>query len=668
MIPKKSFTLQLAALALGALFSAGCGTSNAPRTASGAKDVRGWVSASKTQFLDGTGKPILLHGLNIINKSQAEGYTAGIVRTDFAAIHSWGMNCVRLGILWDGLEPEPGRIDEAYLERIARIVGWAKEEGLYVLLDMHQDLFSVKFSDGAPAWATLDDGKPYASTSVWSDAYYTSEAVQTALDHFWANHPGPDGLGLQDHYARVWRRVAERFRDEPAVLGFDLMNEPFPGRDAARLQEEIFTRLAELLRTKLGEKAPTAQKLMLMEGTPEGRKQVTAWLRDMELYRSILDAGTPILQAFERERLQPFYQRVRESIRQADTRHLLFLEPAMSSNIGIPSAIEPLVDEHGRRDPHQAYAPHSYDIVLDTPDAAQASNARIELIFSRHAAKARELHMPMVVGEWGAFYENPACVAAARLIVRQLDALRCGDMYWAYRRTLGQSPLLKALERRPTRAAKMKATHDRQPLYTYTLAHDGTPETYDESMAVACLQGIINRKAPEVYVHSRKNARPQYWLDLLSKDSCWLADRELKSLPDISPLVKQAGKRPNCAVIWDPTVPPSANVATTIAGWFRLDGLGPARQHWTKPASPRLERHASCGVDQRRQQVPRADGNRWHRRHCHQAARERSARLLLLPDRLDQPDGSSVDARHPPPRATHAGFRGAGRAYLFCAV
>jgi endoglycosylceramidase len=101
---------------------------------------------------------------------------------------------VRLGIIWDGLEPQPGRIDEDYLERIGKLVGYAKAEGLYVLLDMHQDLYSVKFSDGAPAWATLDEGKPHTAGAVWSDAYYASAAVQTALDHFWENAPGPAAL------------------------------------------------------------------------------------------------------------------------------------------------------------------------------------------------------------------------------------------------------------------------------------------------------------------------------------------------------------------------------------------------------------------------------------------------------------------------------------------
>ena len=94
----------------------------------------------------------------------------------------------------------------------------------------HEDLYSVGFGDGAPLWATLDESKAHTTGAEWSDAYYESEAVQTALDHFWANSPGPDGWGLQDHYARHWQLVASRFKDEPDVIGYDLMNEPFPGR------------------------------------------------------------------------------------------------------------------------------------------------------------------------------------------------------------------------------------------------------------------------------------------------------------------------------------------------------------------------------------------------------------------------------------------------------
>jgi len=107
---------------------------------------------------------------------------------------------------------------------------------------------------------------------------------------------------------------------------------------------------------------------------------------------------------------------------------------------------------------------------------------------------------------------------------------------------------------------------DRGPLHLYTLPHDGTPASYDEALAVASVQGIINRKSPELYLLSRKNPRPKFWLDLLAKDGRWLEGRPRKTLADLDALVRLARKRLKGAVIWDPAVPASINVATAIAG------------------------------------------------------------------------------------------------------
>jgi endoglycosylceramidase len=436
-----TFTLALSFLCAQALAPA------APPPAAGKPGELGWVTASGTQFLDASAKPLILHGLNVANKSPQEGYVGDLTPKDFAAIRSWGMNCIRLAIFWDGLEPQPGHFDRAYLDRIAQRVAWAKAQGLYVLLDMHQDLYSVKFSDGASAWATLDEGQPFTRTAVWSDAYYGSPAVQSALDHFWANSAAPDGEGLQDRYARAWQFVAQRFRDEPAVIGYDLMNEPFPGKDAPRVLQATFGKLGELLAIHFGPKAPTPEELFSMEATPQGRRQIAEWLKDMTLFTGMLEPATPIMQAFERDRLVPMYVRVHKAIRAVDSRHIVFLEPAMSANMGIPSALTPLADASGKRDPEQAYAPHGYDLVTDTDSIDLNSNERVALIFQRHAEYAQTLQMPMLVGEWGAFYENPSAAGAARFIARQFDLLGCGDLYWDYQRELGKSPILPALKR-----------------------------------------------------------------------------------------------------------------------------------------------------------------------------------------------------------------------------
>ena len=103
-------------------------------------------------------------------------------------------------------------------------------------------------------------------------------------------------------------------------------------------------------------------------------------------------------------------------------------------------------------------------------------------------------------------------------------------------------------------------------IYTYSLLHNETEEAYDESLAVACLQGIINRDAPVLYVFSPTDTRPRYWLDVFSEPGRWLNGRKRQDLPDIDSLVKLAGGKLKGVVIWDPDVAASINVATTIAG------------------------------------------------------------------------------------------------------
>jgi len=410
------------------------------------------ASVRNVRLFDPAGAALAVRGINVVEKDAARGHVGDIGPQDFAAIRGWGMNTVRLGIFWDSLEPQPGQFDTAYRDRIAKLVQAAKAQGLYVLLDMHQDLYSVKFDNGAPGWATLDDGKPHVPTADWNDAYYVSPAVQAALDHFWANSPAPDGLGLQDHYARAWQFVAERFHDEPAVLGYDLMNEPFPGQDAGRLLYAMLTRLSEMLAQRPGTAHPSVDELMQMEGSPDGRRQITQWLGDMTLFTGMLDAGAPIAQDFERHRLMPFYAKVRAAIRARDPRHILFLEAAMSSNMGIPTAITPLVDAEGQRDPQQVFSPHIYDIVVDTELLALMNPARLALTIEHHRAFAQHQHWPAVVGEWGAFYLNPAAAKAAQTQRRAFEQAGFGQIYWDYQRQLKDWPGLTALEA-PTAAA-----------------------------------------------------------------------------------------------------------------------------------------------------------------------------------------------------------------------
>ncbi len=109
------------------------------------------------------------------------------------------------------------------------------------------------------------------------------------------------------------------------------------------------------------------------------------------------------------------------------------------------------------------------------------------------------------------------------------------------------------------------------PLYTYTVSQDGTAASYDLALAASTIQGVINRVSPEVYLLSSKSGRPQYWLDVMSREGRWLEGRQQLQVADLSGLVRLAGSRLRGAVIWDPAVPATVNVATMLAGV--LDGV-----------------------------------------------------------------------------------------------
>jgi endoglycosylceramidase len=318
---------------------------------------------------------------------------------------------------------------------------------------MHQDLYSVLFSDGAPAWATLTGGASHIAPSpVWSDAYFTSPAVQAALDAFWNNSPAPDGVGLQVHFASLWGRLARHFSRHPNLVGYDLFNEPFLGSQASVFQSLLFTTAAGLLAESgiplaLPAGADPQEAIGALWLTPEGRFDFLQILRDSRLYTQIIDSTQGLVNEFEQKHLVPCYRRISAAIRQEDPSRIVFLETTMGSNMGVVSAIEPLLLPDGARDPQQAYAPHGYDLVTDTENLAQASPERIKLIFGRHAQTAQRLNLPMLVGEWGAYGDAPGTLPAAWQAVHVFEKLLCSETYWAHIPGIEQTDSFSAIQR-----------------------------------------------------------------------------------------------------------------------------------------------------------------------------------------------------------------------------
>ncbi len=224
-----------------------------------------------------------------------------------------GFNGIRLVMFFSELMPQPGKINEAYLDRIAQAVAVYKAAGIYTLIDFHQDQYSAVVGvRGMPAWAVFSDGYKRIPGVDFPIGYFKDPAVQRSFDNFYKNHPVPGtGKGVQDFYIDGLAAVARRFRNETAVLGIDVMNEPSSG-----------TRCA----------------------IPDPAK-----------------ANCPEL---EQELLKPFYRRAADAINAAAPDMIVFVEPFMlQAGLGTPIRT-PIAGVSGRR----ALSFHNYGPVQELRD------------------------------------------------------------------------------------------------------------------------------------------------------------------------------------------------------------------------------------------------------------------------------------------------------------
>ncbi len=215
--------------------------------------VHGPLAANSGPFLiDRQGRVVFLRGVNAVYKRAPyelyadPGMPWNFTAADAQRMAKLGFNIVRLGVIWEGLEPgtappndpaicsagpprDPHQFNaavaRAYLAKVARTINLLGRYHIYTLLDMHEDVYSSEFGgEGAPPWAVCTDGQPVGTLAGrWSNTY-NDPALRTAVQHFWTNDVVGD---LQGEYDRVWQTVARYFSHNPWIVGYDPINEPF---------------------------------------------------------------------------------------------------------------------------------------------------------------------------------------------------------------------------------------------------------------------------------------------------------------------------------------------------------------------------------------------------------------------------------------------------------
>jgi len=188
-----------------------------------------FITTSGKQIVTPDGKPLLLKGINLGNWLLPEGYmfkfkTANsprlihtvinqligedearrfwktyrdnyITQDDIHFLKRAGFNSVRVPFnyrLFVSAEDSTKLEGEGYA-LLDRVVSWCRQEGLYVILDMH----------AAPGGQTGDN-----------------------IDDSWGYPFLFENGESQELTVRIWQKIAGRFHSDPTVVGYDLLNEP----------------------------------------------------------------------------------------------------------------------------------------------------------------------------------------------------------------------------------------------------------------------------------------------------------------------------------------------------------------------------------------------------------------------------------------------------------
>lgn len=241
-------------LFLSILFCTGCHSSNDGNESETKTDSTSlFVSIQGQNLIQADGSKLFVQGVNLGNWLLPEGYMFGFTKVspheidtmlrqligddstntfwskyrenyvtlaDLWFIRKQGCNTVRLPLSYKLFT------DDAYLgltdkqsgyQIVDKMIQWCRETGLYLILDMHA-------APGGQTGENIDDsdGYPYL---------YENEEYQQKL-------------------CSVWQEIADRYKNEPIILGYELLNEPI-GDNFKKLYdklEPVYIRVAKAIR------------------------------------------------------------------------------------------------------------------------------------------------------------------------------------------------------------------------------------------------------------------------------------------------------------------------------------------------------------------------------------------------------------------------------------
>ncbi len=197
-----------------------------------------FVHTQDTKIIDKNGNELLFSGINLGNWLLWEGYLMmgdwqyrthtqffnsikktfdGDIDKAIEFEHQWRLNYVNEQAIEDiknlgfnsvrvpfnyNLFWYKGQLSDHGFQYLDRLITYCRDRGIYILLDMH----------AAPGYQNPGDH----SDNGDSNANQPRESVK-----FWDG----DNVNVA---SQVWRHIASRYKDEPIIWGYDLINEPVP--------------------------------------------------------------------------------------------------------------------------------------------------------------------------------------------------------------------------------------------------------------------------------------------------------------------------------------------------------------------------------------------------------------------------------------------------------
>ena len=456
------------------------------------------ISQQLRMPVDDYGRALILHGVNVVYKQSpylplAEGFDPeySLSEIDIEYLLAYGFNLVRLGVLWEAVEVAPGVYNQTYLKAVETLVNSLGRAGIYTMIDSHQDLLTRALcGEGMPTFLVHDlshscdshmlsslfwligmcrseeslhlpkdeNGNPLLSACVTHSFYkmYLSPETNSLFAQLYNNVDG-----LQDKFVAYWEQVHNVFASNPYILGYDLLNEPWPGNFYANPSlllpghldhyylQPMYTRLADMMRNR------TLNATMLFEPVQFGDV--------MSLFGGI---------SFK----------------------VGFTAPPGSSN-----TLNALLNDHSYCCEMSYNACKGGEPTLKDAQTTCASFNRRKVL--KRKEDAERLQVGLIISEFGACFDTEACAAEIGAVTGAADEALASWAYWQYKGFGDFTTFTAALgvdeglfyPNSTVQATKVKAL-----ARTYAQATQGIPQWmyFNPSSSAFAFQYLLNKAIP----------------------------------------------------------------------------------------------------------------------------------------------------------------------------